>query len=127
MRWKELLTNLKQPMKWPDRVSIYHKLRSEPTEGTESFILDVLIMSERQQRPAARCIEDVVVYDYRIGKKTPLKPFMLRVFRETWRLQEEAKAVYSQRVVGLLGRVRHFEKESWDRADAVEDLGSASP
>ncbi|KAH9824524.1 Thioesterase-like superfamily [Teratosphaeria destructans] len=122
---KSITTEFKFPMVWPDKISVYHKLRSEPTPGTESFILDVIIMSERHQRPAARCIEDVVVYDYQIGKKTPLKPFMLDVFKETWRLQQEAKAVNSQRVSRLLDRVRQLETDSWDRADAVEDLGGA--
>ena len=110
-------------MTWPDRISVYHKLRAEPTSGTDSFVLDVLIMSERHQRPAARCIEDVVVYDYRIAKKTPLKPFMIDVLRDTWRLQEDAKRTNSKQVEGLLERVRELEKTSWDREDAVEDVG----
>lgn len=110
-------------MKWPDRISVYHKLRAEPTEGTDSFILDVMIMSELHQRPAARCVEDIVVYDYTVGKKTALKPFMLEVLKDTWRLQEETKRKNSGRVVGVLERVRQLEQESWDRADAVENLG----
>lgn len=113
-------------MKWPDRISIYHKLRDEPTSGTDSFILDVLIMSERHQRPAARCIEDVVVYDYFRGQKISLPPFMTTVFRDTWRLQEDAKRTNSERVVRLLGRIRELEKDSWDREGAVEDVGGAS-
>ncbi|KAK6397304.1 hypothetical protein LTR65_006278 [Meristemomyces frigidus] len=123
---RAITTEFKFPMTWPDRISVYHKLRAEPTSGTDSFILDVLIMSERHQRPAARCIEDIVVYDYRIGKKTPLKPFMIDVFRDTWRLQEDAKRTNSERVVQLLGRVRELEQNSWDRQDAVEDLGRDS-
>ena len=92
---------------------------------TDSFVLDVLILSELHQRPAARCVEDIVVYDYQKGKKIPLQPFMADAFRETWRLQEEAKKRNSERVNGLLDRVRTLEKDTWDRADAVEDLGSA--
>lgn len=115
---------LLQPMKWPDHISIYHKLRAEPTPGTDAFVLDVLIMSELHQRPAARCVEDIVIYDYRRGKKTALQPFMVDVFRETWRLQEEAKRVNSQRVIQLLERVRDLEKDSWDKPDAVEEFGS---
>lgn len=46
-------------MAWPDRISVYHKLRSLPTSSTNSFILDVIIISERHQRPAARCVEYV--------------------------------------------------------------------
>jgi len=34
---------------------------------------------------------DIVVYDYRIGKKTPLKAFMLEKFQDTWEAQEEKK------------------------------------
>lgn len=114
-------------MKWPDHVSVYHKLRARPTEGTDSFVLDVLIMSERWQRPAARCVEDIVVYDYRVGRKTALQPFMIEVLQDTWRLQEDARRIYSARVAVLLERVRRLELETWDREGAVEDMGSAGP
>lgn len=164
-------------MAWPDRISVYHKLRFLPTSSTDSFILDVVIMSERHQRPAARCVEyvcsetflllisprfkppdmfqeyielsscikktrqgtrfycpisnadsghihrDIVVYDYRRGKKTPLRAFMLEKFQETWEAQEEAKGRNESRVRRLLERVEKLEKESWDRQGAVEDFG----
>lgn len=90
-------------------------------------MLDVLIMSERQQRPAARCVEDIVVYDYRVGRKTALEPFMIAMLQDTWRLQEDARRVYGARVVGLLERVRLLELETWDREGAVEDMGDAGP
>lgn len=112
-------------MTWPDHISVYHKLANEPGEKTDSFILDVLILSERHQRTAARCVEDIVVYDYKKGRKAPLAPFMAATFKETFRLQEEAKESCSERVTSLLDRVRQLEKESWDRADAKEDFGSA--
>lgn len=112
-------------MKWPDHISVYHKLASEPTAETDSFILDVVIMSELQQRPAARCVEDIVVYDYQAEKKAPLLPFMVDAFRKTWKLQEEAKRVNSEKVRGLLKEVRALEQETWDREDAVEDMGVA--
>ncbi|KAK7732134.1 hypothetical protein SLS57_001114 [Botryosphaeria dothidea] len=124
---RSIRTDYKFPMTWPDRVTVLHKLRSEPTDETDSFILDVIILSERHQRPAARCVEDIVVYDYRRGKKTPLKPFMLDQFRETFTLQEAAKKKYGQRVGALLEQVRQLETGSWDRPDAKEDFGSASP
>ena len=112
-------------MKSPDYISVYHKLAAEPTEKMDSFILDVIILSELHQRPAARCVEDIVVYDYQAAKKAPLKPFMVSTFQETWRLQQEAKKRNSDRVKALLDEVRALEQESWDRADAVEDLGVA--
>ncbi len=112
-------------MTWPDHVSVYHKLRSLPSSSTDFFTLDVVILSERHQRPAARCVEDIVVYDYRQGKKTPLRPFMVDKFRETYELQLQAKKENGDRVKGLLDRVRSLEESSWDRPDAKEDLGSA--
>lgn len=113
-------------MTWPDKISIYHKLRAAPTASTDSFILDVLILSEKHQRPAARCEEDIVVYDYRRGSKSPLKDFMVDRFRETFLQQEEAKRRNEAAIQEILQKVQQLEKSSWDRADAVEDMGSAS-
>ncbi|OJD34749.1 rho guanine nucleotide exchange factor [Diplodia corticola] len=123
---RSIRTDYKFPMTYPDRVTVLHKLRSEPTDETDSFILDVVVLSERHRRPAARCVEDIVVYDYQRGKKTPLKPFMLRQFRETFALQEAAKKKYSERVALLSEQVRALETSSWDQPDAKEDFGSAS-
>nr|POE48908.1 hypothetical protein CFP56_39005 [Quercus suber] len=113
----------RQPMKWPDCITVYHKLRTEPGSTTDSFILDVLILSELHQRPAARCVEDIVVYDYISGKKTHLKPFMTDVFNQTWKLQEEAKHTWRAKAADLLQRVTRLEQESWNREGAVEDMG----
>jgi hypothetical protein len=85
-----------------------------------------LILSEAHRRPAARCVEDIVVYDYQKGKKSPLAPFMVEKFQETFEMQEQAKEKYGERVRRLLERVERLEKESWDRVDAVEDFGSAA-
>lgn len=113
-------------MKWPDRVTVFHRLRTLPTENTDSFTLDVLILSELHRRPAARCVEDIVLYDYRKAKKIPLRPYMLEQFRKTYQLQEDAKRKYGDRVTVLIKRVEELEKASWDRPDAMEDLGGAS-
>lgn len=113
-------------MTWPDRVSVYHKLRAAPSDGTESFILDVLMLSSQHQRVAARCVEDIVVYDYRRGAKTPLPDFMLDAFRKTVSLQENAQRRNEAAIRDLLQRVERLEKASWDRADAVEDMGSST-
>jgi Thioesterase-like superfamily len=114
-------------MTWPDRISVFHKLQSRPDKTAESIILDVMILSENKQRPAARCIEDVVVYDYRASRKTTLPPFMLDQFQRTFELQEEAKARNGDKMSALLDQVRDLERDSWDRRDAQEDMGSATP
>ncbi|KAI9729010.1 MAG: hypothetical protein M1828_000095 [Chrysothrix sp. TS-e1954] len=126
---KSIFVDFKFPVKFPDSVTVYHKLRTLPHEDDASFKLDVLILSERHQRPAARCEEDIMLYDYRKGSKIGLgtKPFMLKAFQETFRLQEEAAAANARRCGGLLERVRALEKATWDREGAVEDLGSATP
>ena len=111
-------------MKYPDHITVYHKLGLEPKPDTDAFHFDVLILSELHQRPAARLLEDCVLYNYSKGKKTTFKPFMLEILQETWRLQEEAKRVNRDRVQDLDDRVRRLELESWDREDAVEDMGS---
>lgn len=107
-------------MAWPDHVTVYHKLHSDPGAEAEEFILDVLMLSERHQRPAARCVEHLLVYDYINGRKTTLRPFMRNAFRETYRLQQESRERNLQRVHDILQRVVTLEKASWDRPDAVE-------
>ena len=110
-------------MAWPDRISVYHKLRAAPTASTDSFILDVVILSERYQRPAARCVEDIVIYDYRRGIKSPLRDFMVDQLIKTFDLQEQSKIRNERRVRDLLQRVQRLEREVWDRPEAVEDMG----
>ncbi|EXJ88293.1 hypothetical protein A1O1_05223 [Capronia coronata CBS 617.96] len=122
---KSITVDYKFPMTWPDRISVYHKLRARPDETSESLVLDVLIMSERRQRPAARCFEDVVVYDYRAGKKSTLEPFMLEQLKKTFDLQEAAKKENLAKIQDLEQRVRRLETQTWDRPDAKEDFGSA--
>jgi Thioesterase-like superfamily len=116
-----------QPMTWPDHISVYHKLRSRPDENTESIILDAMILSHTKQRPAARCLEDIVVYDYRSSKKTTLPSFILDQFKQTYDLQEQAKSTNQERIQALFERVTLLERESWDRPDAQEDFGSLKP
>lgn len=123
---RSMKTDYKFPMAWPDRISVYHKLREAPTASTDSFILDVLILSERHQRPAARCVEDIVVYDYRRGVKSPLRDFMVDHFRGTFELQEQSKVRNERRVRDLLQRIQRLEKRVWDKPEAVEDMGNAN-
>ncbi|KAI4240820.1 MAG: hypothetical protein L6R40_004934 [Gallowayella cf. fulva] len=122
---RSIKADFKFPMSWPDRISVYHKLRFPPSSSNESFMLDVLILSERHQRAAARCVEDLVVYDYRRGQKIPLRPFMLEQFSQTWEAQEEAKRKNGIKVYDLLERVKRLENGSWGKEGAVEDMGNS--
>lgn len=118
-----------KPMKWPDQISVYHKLAvhpSAPGSDPASFELHAMIVSEARQRPAARCHEDLVVYDYKQARKTPLPPFMTDQFNLMWEQQEAAKKTWQLRILDIENQVRSLEMESWDREGAVEDLGSAA-
>ncbi|KAK2776331.1 hypothetical protein FQN53_002732 [Emmonsiellopsis sp. PD_33] len=127
---KSIKIDYKFPMVSPDKITVYHKLsRPQPPPSSpshSSIQLDVLILSEAHQRPAARCHEDIVTYDYRLGRKVKtLPPFMLDQFQHTWELQQESRQVWRSKVKEIEGRVKALETSSWDRADAVEDMGSS--
>ncbi len=110
-------------MTWPDHISVFHKLRCPPKPTDTSFILDVMILSELHQRPAARYVEDIVMYDYKTGKKRGVMEFMMKGFEGTWREQEDARRRAESRIQEIEGVVREIECETWDRDGAVEDLG----
>ncbi|KAL1964328.1 hypothetical protein VTN77DRAFT_7013 [Rasamsonia byssochlamydoides] len=125
---RSIKVDYKFPMTWPDKITVYHKLTRDPSVALSqsAFEQEVLILSEARQRPAARCLEENVIYDYRLQRKaaTP-PPFILDQFRKTWELQEESKRFWRRRIAEIENSVRTLELESWDREDAVEDMGSA--
>ncbi|DAA76125.1 TPA_exp: Uncharacterized protein A8136_1162 [Trichophyton benhamiae CBS 112371] len=131
---KSIKVDFKFPMMFPDQISVYHKLSNEPPAPNDpnpshfsNLHLDVLIMSEAKQRPAARCEEDVVLYDYRIAKKLNILPaWMLVQYRKLWEAQEAAKKANREKVRDIERRVRELEVGTWDREGAVESMGSAA-
>ncbi|KAI0124435.1 thioesterase-like superfamily-domain-containing protein [Xylariales sp. AK1849] len=122
---KSIKADYKFPMAYPDRISVYHKLRSLPSASDTSLILDCMILSHKHRRVAARTEEDIAIYDYNCAKKTAMPAFVLEVFQNTWQLQEEEVARARTRVWQLIKEVEVLEKETWDREDAVEDVGAA--
>lgn len=123
---KSIGVEYKFPMTYPDHISVFHKLRSLPSSDSSSFILDVLILSELQQRPAARCVEDIVVYDYKAGKKVNIQPFMMRAFEQTWKEQEEERRRVEERIEEVERAVGELERETWNKEGAMEDMGSGT-
>lgn len=113
-------------MTYPDSVSVYHHLREPVTDATDTFTLSAVIISEKHQRIAARCTEEIVVYDYQAGKKVPMQPFMVEAFKSTRALQEEATTRSRERVEEVESMVRALEKGSWNKEDAKEDMGGAA-
>jgi hypothetical protein len=115
-------------MVYPDTISVYHKLRTSPVGQPmpSDFVLDCVVLSHNHKRPAARLKEHIVVYDYKAAKRTELPPFVLDWFIETYRLQGEEMIRARAKIWDLIGAVKELEKETWDREDAAEDLGSAN-
>lgn len=66
-----------------------------------------------------------MIYDYAAATKTTMPDFVLDVFQDTFRKQEEAMVTSRNRIWQLTKEVEALEKETWDREDAVEDLGAA--
>lgn len=106
-------------------ITVLHKLRHPPSHSPSSFTLDVLILSERHRRPAARCIEDIVLYDYIQEKKAVMPDFISSMFEKTWDMQEKAREECGGKVRRIVKRVEGLEGETWNRVGAVEDLGGA--
>lgn len=114
-------------MTYPDRISVYHKLRYPPSAqpSPTSLVLDAVVLSHKHRRASAKIEEDVVIYDYRAAKKTEMLPFMKDVLEETYRKQQEEMVRSRTRIWELIAAVEKLEKETWNRPDAVEDLGVA--
>lgn len=143
-RWEELMTprsvglilksirvDFKFPMTYPDKVSVYHRLRHPPSSAQQqaspsSLILDAVVFSHRHRRVSARVEEDIVIYDYRAARKTEMPPFMRDVLEDTFVQQQEEQVRARRRIWDLVGDVERLEKETWDRPDAVEDVGGAA-
>jgi acyl-CoA thioesterase FadM len=140
-RWAELMTprstglilksirvDYKLPLTYPDRVSVYHRLRHPPSSSPSpsSLILDAAVFSHRHRRVSARVEEDVVIYDYRAAKKTEMPAFMRGVLEETFVRQQDETARARRRIWELIRGVEGLENETWDRPGAVEDFGGAA-
>lgn len=118
-----------QPLTYPDKISVYHKLAQPPDSAagsSTSLHLEAIVLSHRHKRIAARVWEEVVVYDYKAARKTQVLPFMRQVLANTYDLQAQELLRARARIRELTRAVAQLEKETWDRPDAVEDLGSAS-
>lgn len=115
-------------MTYPDRISVYHKLRVDPSSlatPDSAFALDCVVVSHNARRIAARLEEDIVIYDYRKAGKTAMPAYMVAMFGETFRMQEREMRRARARIWELIGEVEQLERETWNREDAVEDLGAA--
>ncbi|KAJ0108137.1 hypothetical protein J7T55_007256 [Diaporthe amygdali] len=125
---KSIKVDFKFPMTYPDKVSVYHRLRYPPSAqpSPSSLILDAVVFSHRHRRVSARVEEDIVIYDYRAARKTEMLPFMRDVLEDTFAQQEAERVRARTRIWDLIGDVERLENETWNRPDAVEDMGGAA-
>lgn len=70
-----------------------------------------MILSDAHRRLAARCFEDIVVYDYRQAKRAPLLPFMVDQLQETYDLQEDNRVRSREEVRSLFTLLEQLEGE----------------
>ena len=101
-----------QPLTFPDKVIVLHKLAKRPTAASDHVKLDALIISKNHQRVAAKCMEDNVIYDYRTSKKTHLEPDMVEVLSQTWDLQERERSLCNQQILKILATVDELEQNA---------------
>lgn len=96
-------------MTYPDYTTVLHKLIARPTETSDHVLLEAVVLSEQFRRPAARCFEDIVVFDYKKQKKTPLKGFMVEELQKTYDLQEKSQKDWEERAQELVKSVEKLE------------------
>lgn len=106
---KSIKTDFKFPMAYPDQVTAVYKLAEKPTYASDHLKLDGLLLSEQHRRVAARCIEEVTIYDYRAAKKAVLPPHMVDRLAETFELQEEARREFDERANGVIKAIEEIE------------------
>lgn len=108
----------KFPMRFPDKVSVYHRLIST---GDDSFKLGAIILSEKHQRVSAKCTEDIVVYNYQPSNplqnpgKVAIPPFMEKVFKEIFHAQEKAARDAEEEMADIEERLNVLERHVMSR------------
>ncbi|KAI1215155.1 uncharacterized protein F4807DRAFT_23472 [Annulohypoxylon truncatum] len=136
-QWRELMTSkgpslimqsyrasYKFPLKYPDTVSAFHKLQSLPTPKDKIIFMNCVIISHKQRRVVAATRETAILFNHKNNSKMQIPPFMLDVFQEVWRQQEEEEKRARARIFELIASIRKFEKQIWDKEGAVEDMGA---
>jgi uncharacterized coiled-coil protein SlyX len=85
---------------FPDRITVLHRIRSLSKVDADRFTLEAVILSEKHRRVAAKCVEEIVVYDYRLGKKAAMDEWLWaglqRVVEEQEQWKEQCQAQLKQ-------------------------------
>ncbi|GAO13424.1 hypothetical protein UVI_02014290 [Ustilaginoidea virens] len=106
---KSIKTDYKLPVAYPDRITVIHKLARQPSYASENIFLDAVIYSEAHGRVAARCYEDIAVYNYRAGKRATLVNFMVDELQRVYQLQEKNRQETENKVKELHQGIQAIE------------------
>lgn len=114
-----------QPLAFPNKFTIYHRLSDQVSETSSPtrLLFSVLLLSTSAQRPAARFEEEDIIFDYRIQKPARLPDHMLKMLRVRWDAQEKARRVWEARAREVVGMIKSLENASWNKVGAIEDVG----
>ncbi|KAF7558597.1 hypothetical protein G7046_g5569 [Stylonectria norvegica] len=107
---QSIKTEFKFPMEFPDRVSVVYKLLEPPTHDSTELHLEAWVLSEKYRRVAAKCVDKVAIYDYKVSKKAALQPFMVDKFKETFEAQNKCKQRYDAEIRSLFTAIAHIEQ-----------------
>ena len=83
-----------------------------------------VVLSHAQQRPAARIVEECVIYDYQQGRKVPPAPWLRDMVGRVAAEEGEEGRNWRERRAEVENRVRRLEEGSV-LSGKKEDLGSA--
>lgn len=89
-----------------------HKLAQRPDHTSQSVFLDAVIYSEAHKRPAARCYEDIAIYDYKAKRLATLHDFMVVELQKIYDLQEKTRAETEKTVDELTRQVEEIENKA---------------
>ncbi|OAQ70805.1 thioesterase superfamily protein [Pochonia chlamydosporia 170] len=109
---KSIKTDYKLPVAYPDKITVIHKLAQRPTHTSDSIFLAAVIYSEAHKRVAARCFEDIAIYNYRAGKRATLKGFMVDELQKIYDLQEKSRLEVDEKVNELEQGVKMIEEKA---------------
>ena len=116
-------SQIAQPLKYPDKLSLHHSLAPLPSSSSiTGFGLRCSVLSHTHQRSAARIDEDLVIYDYKLGKKIALPSWIEDVFRKAAADEEASKLLWNSQRAELEEEITTLEEQSIF-SGRTEDLG----
>ncbi|KAI0205081.1 hypothetical protein F4808DRAFT_272554 [Astrocystis sublimbata] len=111
-----------------DTISVYHKISwmPGPNEPFKPYIrLQSMTLSHRRRCILTRTTAVIALLD-REGGSLALLKFMRKALRERFEHQEQQASEVRKTIIHLMADMQKLERETWNREDAVEDMGLAT-